>query len=77
MITKGGYRYEVVDKVVRAWLDTQAENEAPCLLQDVKDNSGEPFADDAEATAWIEALIAEANKPRPVVEETPAEVVTE
>lgn len=77
MISKDGYRYEVTNKVIFAWLDSQGLDESPCLRQDVKPNSGEPFASDAEATAWIEEFIRRANLPPvgviPVEEGTPVD----
>jgi len=74
VITKDGYRYEVTDKVVRAWKESQALSEPPVLLQDLDPTTGESFASDEEATAWIEAFIVEANlPPAPIEEEVPAE----
>lgn len=77
MISKDNYRYEITNKVVRAWRDTQDLDESPCLLQDLDPTTSQPFASNAEASAWIEEFIRRENLPPveviPVEEGTPAE----
>lgn len=60
MLSKDGYRYEISNKQIRIWLGIQGLDEPPVLFQDVKPNTGEPFASDEEATEWAEDFITQA-----------------
>jgi|APGre2960657404_1045060.scaffolds.fasta_scaffold129146_2 hypothetical protein len=60
------YSYEINEKVeVRIWDDENPnENGAPFQLQDVHPD-GRPWADRAEAQAWVDAFIADLLAPAP------------
>ena len=62
------YSYEINEKVeVRIWDDENPnENGAPFQLQDVHPD-GRPWADRAEAQAWVDAFIADLLAPAPEV----------
>jgi hypothetical protein len=62
------YSYEINEKVeVRIWDDENPnENGAPFQLQDVHPD-GRPWADRAEAQAWVDAFIEHLLAPAPEV----------
>ena len=76
MIINGNYKYKIDNKIIYAWWTTQADDEPPCLMQDINVSTGLAFSSDSEAEEWMQEFIRIASLPPidPPIE-TPVETV--